>query len=430
MNRPNPTQLDAEMQITMYETDMNREYLPNDIFDTLSSEYINPTGEEPGSLPNAIYLKLKANADQASEVQVTMVKDLSGPPTIGANADQRNREETIVTKWFRQQYTDLSHATTNQAYGKYARDRAPYKVFEYRVEGLARYFKQYFGKMRRQTVVEMQSENLEDAPHFLDPQLNHNWFVPRLPNWQQPVWRENQSAWAGAIVNALNTAGTGVGAAVSIYCLQRLEEWARTEAFITPIEFEDGGDGYVLTLPTPQAVLLKNSIQAGQAGQVWRDAQAFSSEIRFMYPGLLGQFGGIRVVEDVRYPTLTIGGSGSSVSGSGSGSGAVTIQYRGMGLADDGSSDPRDRSASARQLGLLLGRAGICEWMPEGFHWEWDYEQYDKYFGSGIFCSVGIKNVVYNKHDHDDSTAQQMGNAVVPFAAPPELWPSAGLMVD
>jgi hypothetical protein len=62
--------------------------------------------------------------------------------------------------------------------------------------------------------------------------------------------------------------------------------------------------------------------------------------------------------------------------------------------------------------------------MPEGFHWEWEYEMYDKYFGSGIFCSVGIKQVVFDSTEgidsKDDGTVQQNGSIVLPFAAPPE----------
>jgi hypothetical protein len=45
---------------------------------------------------------------------------------------------------------------------------------------------------------------------------------------------------------------------------------------------------------------------------------------------------------------------------------------------------------------------------------------YDKYFGSGIFCSVGVKQPIFNVSDGDDFTVQQMGSIVLPFSAPPE----------
>ena len=65
-----PAQLQESLQIEIYETQLQREYLPNDIFDQLSSEYINSTGENPPQLPNAIYLKLSAEADEGRTVKV------------------------------------------------------------------------------------------------------------------------------------------------------------------------------------------------------------------------------------------------------------------------------------------------------------------------------------------------------------------------
>jgi len=419
-----PAVLDAELQIETYLSDMRREYLPNDIFDHLSSEFINPTGDDVPAIPNAICLKLSAEIDKGRTCKVPLVKDLSAAPTIGANGDQRTNEEDIETKWFRMEYTDLSHATTNQQYGIYARDKAPYKVFEYRVEGLARYFKQYFGKMRRQALLELQSENLEDAPHFNTSGFSPNWYFPNTRFSNQATYVLNQFDWVDTIVDKLHTAGTSALACVNLNYLTKLEEWARTEALIAPIEFEDGSDGYVVTLPTPQVSWLLNTVQEGGAGKLWRDAAAFSGEVVAKYPNMVGQWRGLRIVADSRYPTLTLGGTSGGQASYKSDSGedfTITTKYRGMGNADDGSSDPRDKTASARQCGFLIGRAGLVEWMPEGFHWEWEYEQYDKYFGSGIFCSVGIKQPVYKITDGDATTYQQYSSIVLPFAAAPEL---------
>jgi hypothetical protein len=92
-----------------------------------------------------------------------------------------------------------------------------------------------------------------------------------------------------------------------------------------------------------------------------------------------------------------------------------------MGNADDGSSDPRDKSANARLIGFLLGKAALCEWMPENFHWDWEYEQYDKYFGAGVFCSVGIKSPIYTMTNAGNVNIQQLSSIILPFAQPPQL---------
>jgi hypothetical protein len=59
------------------------------------------------------------------------------------------------------------------------------------------------------------------------------------------------------------------------------------------------------------------------------------------------------------------------------------------------------------------------EWMPEDFHWEYDYEMYDKFFGSGIFCGVGIKMPIHDVTGGDSNTEQQNSSIVVPFSQPP-----------
>jgi hypothetical protein len=417
-----PAVLESALFIETILTDIRREYVPNDIFDNLSENYINPTAEEPPALPNAIYLKLKAEVDEGRTCKVAMLKELSATPTIGSAGDQRLNEEDLTTKWFRQEYTDLSHATTNQAYGIYARDKFPYKLFEKRVPLLANYFKQYFGKMRRQALTELQSENIEDAPHFNASGLGPNWFVPNRRYSEQPDYTENMADWTDRIAATLLAAGVGINACVSLNYLIKLEEWARTEAFITPLDFEDGSDGYIVILPMPQISWLLHCVQVGNAGVMWQVASSFAPDIVKKYPNMIGQFRGLRILADSRYPTLTLGGSASNVTYT-SDSGidyTITVQYRGMGRADDGSSDPRDKTVNARQVGWLIGQAALCEWMPEGFHWEWEYEMYDKYFGSGVFCSVGIKQPIFNVTDHDDSTAQQDSSIILPFAAPPE----------
>lgn len=411
-----PGVLDPELQIEIYLTDLRHEALPQEVFDKLSSDYVYSTGEDAPSLPNAIYYKLDAKADEGRKAKIPMVKDLYEAPTLGANGDQRLNEEDITTKFFDVEYTDVSHATTNQAYGVYARDKKPYKLFEMRAPLLGRYFKQYFGKMRRQALLEFNSENLATAPHFLPARWSPNWFFPGLSYVNQPTYDATPADWTAALVNALNAAGTGTNAAASVRFFQLLEEWASTEALIRRITFEDGTDGYVFVIPTPQATWLKHPTNTAALGGVWRDAQAFSQEVRMMYPGFLGQLGCIRFVEDPRYPTLTVGGTATGTAGGST----LTAQYRGMGNADDGSSDPRDKTANARQVGFLLGQAALVEWMPEGFHWEWEYQQYDKFFGSGVFCSVGIKQVAYDVGTGAGSTTlQQQGSIVVPFAAPP-----------
>ena len=415
-----PATLDAELQIQIFETDVYEESIPNDIFDSLSGSVTYEAGQKQAALPEACFLKLNAQANDARSVVIPMIKELSGSPREGSAADQRGYEEDIITKDFTMQYTDVSHATTNQSYGITARDKIPYGIFQKRVPLLGRYFKQLFGKYRRQMLLEGQSQNLLQAPHFNAPMFNPNWFVPNIDDSDQPVYNKSYSGFTDHIVEALNDAGVGaVGSAINVRYEQRLEDWAFATKFIEPLTFEDGMEGYLHIIPLPQYTWLKHPVHERALGKIWRDVQAFPKEVQMMYPGLVGQIGRLRIIADMRYPTLTPSGTGSNSWIKGSGT--LTPQYRGMGNADDGSSDPRDKSASAWQVGFLVGKNFGCEWMPEKFHWEWNFEQYDKYFGSGLFCSVGMKLVNWDrgKASKNTNTFQHLGSIVTPFAPPP-----------
>ena len=401
----------------MFETDVWIESLPNDIYDHLSGNVIYDGGKEPPQLPEAMYLKLDAAADEARKVKLPMVKALSGDPQLGSDADQRGNEEDITTKLFETEYTDISHATTNQGYGITARDKIPYKIFEKRVPLMSNYFKEYFGKMRRQASLEIQSENLLEAPHFNSPGLNPNWFVPNTDDADQPVYNTNYDHFVNHIADVLNAAGTGEEACISVRYEQRLQDWCFATKFLSPLDMPDGQQGFIHVIPLSQYTWLKHPVNARTLGPSYRDLHDLPKEGVFAWPGVVGMIDRMLLISDMLYPTVTPGGSASASASSGH---SLTCRYRGMGNADDGSSDPRDLTSAGREVGFVYGKRALVEWMPEKFHWEWEYEWYDKFFGSGLFLSVGIKLVQYDKSvGKTYKTLQCPGCAVTPFARPP-----------
>jgi hypothetical protein len=418
-----PAGIDEGLYIETILTQVRQESLPQEIFDALSSNVINPTADTPIQIPNEVYLKIQATPTSVRTVKVPFRKAYSGEPNLGSNADPRLTEEDAVLKFWTIRYTDLSKTTSNQNYGIGAIEKKAFNVFEYRVEGMGVWYKEYFGKMRRQTLLQRRSENLEDAPHFLTTgDFTPNWFVPNLSASQQPVYTSDQQDWVDTIAEALHLAGTGINACASLGYFQDLEAYARYELLITPLIHPDGSDGYVVILPEPQSRWMRKVIQDGNVGYLFTSSASFSADFLKRYPNSIGRFGGLVFVEDGRYPTLTIGGSASnsaSFKSDGTADYTITAQYRGCGNADDGSSDPRDKTATARQVGFLLGQAAIGEIMPEDFHWEYDYEMYDKYFGSGIFCSIGMEMPCFDITDGDSTTLQQISSIALPFAVPP-----------
>jgi hypothetical protein len=419
MSINHPAELDTALQITLFQTDLQEEALPDDCYDRLSGPVSYASGAQAPDLPDSMYLKLDSEADNgARTVRVPMTKDFSQEPNLGSDADPRLHEEDHELKFFDMQYTDASHVSANQAYGVISRDKIPYKIFESRVWKEARYWKQYTGKMRRQASLECQSENLLLAPHYNAPELNPNWFIPNIDDSDQPAFDADPGDFVDHVGISLTLAGYGTDAAWSHVYEQRLEEWAFDH--LNPLEMPDGKQGFIHVLPSPQCRWLKHPTNTAVMGSVWRDYAFFTDEMKFLYPSAIGMLGRNVIVEDLRYPTITLGGTASTSGVRGASGGyTVTCKYRGMGRADDGSSDPRDKTSTSRQIGFLYGKHALCEWNPEKFHWEWEYEMYDKFYGAGVFEGIGIKLVRYNKTSADATTMQCDGCVVTPFAHPP-----------
>ena len=422
INRPGA--FNPDLQIKIWEVAFAKDTIPDDIFSFMSGTVNMAGGKKSPALPNAIYLKINAEKPKgAYEITVPLVKSLSEDPGLGSDYDQRDNEEDYKTKSWSIQYTDVCHATVNQSYGHTALDTFPYDLFKERVPLLTEYFQQYRGKESQQAIIEGQSENLLEAPVYNDAQLNPNWFLPNVLEGDQPVYDTNYISFVNNICNSLTAADIADdNSSISVEFLQKLEARAfnglNGKNRIKPLKLPDGMDGYVLAVPYPQYMLMMHPTRERSLGKIWRDSSKFENKDMW-FPSAVGMVSRLLIVPNMNYPTLTPGGAPSQ-SGSGSGDhGTLSLAYRGMGDADDGSSDPRDFTAAAWQVGYLLGAQALCEWMPEKFHWEFEFEQYDKYYGSGLFMSHGVKAPWFDAYSKNSTTIQNMGSVVVPFAPPP-----------
>jgi len=412
LNRPN--NLDPELLIQIFETEVRNESLPADVFDFYTSLY--PVSEDPPPIPDSIYLKLSASSNSARTVTVPMLKELAEDPTEGSNNDQLGNEERQSEKRFHMHYTDQSHAVVGQEYGILGRDAIPYKKFEQIGPQLGRYFKQLNGRMRRQATLEGIGYNLMQQPTNLNTRWNPNMFICGLNNTDQPSYSTNAQTWTNRIANAIQSAGTAAAnanSALNISFLLDLQEWA--SEFIEPIDL-GGREGYIVLLPSPQCTWFRNPTNLKSLGDLWVSYTAIPDKGKMFYPDLIGDVGKLRLIEDNRYPTLTVGGTGDHHT--------LTARYRGMGRKGV-QSDPRDKTNHSKQVGGLYGRGALCEWRPEDFHYKYHMDNYGKIYGKGMFTSVGIERVEFDYSTSNTNnvpaagTVQNDGCISLIFSAPP-----------
>ena len=410
LNRTNA--LPIEQQVRIWERKLNKESVPADPINMMAGVH---STEKRTPITNEIFIKMEGGKNDQRFHRMVLQKTLSGAPTEGSVANPVGREEDLRQKIFDLFYTDWSHQVSLQEYGIEAINKDYWSIFEQINPQLALYAKQYDGKYMREALLERYSANLTAAPHFLNQEFSPNIAIAGLHSSQFPVFNNTPATWTNRIATGLVTAGVGAQASATIRFMQLVEEWASVEKVIEPVDV-GGRETYVCLIPSPNARYLKDPVVAGNMGAAWRD-YASLNPAELMFPGVLGRIGRCLIVEDPRYPTLTIGGTAGNYT--------LTPEYRLAGR--DPQSDPRDKTLQARQVGYLLGKAALAKWQPEPFHWEYEYEQYKKFGGKGIFTSVGYQMVQWDfgnlntDNPPTSLTRQQDSSVVLLFSNPPLL---------
>lgn len=410
LNRP--TALPAELQVNIWERKLRQEALLHDPFTSLQGVH---STERRVSIDNEIYLVLEDGGNNARTKTITLQKALSGRPTEGSTASPLGGEEELDQKVMDLHYTDVSHAVALQNFGIDKLTKDYWGIFDQITPLLAQWARELEGKYIREALLERYSSNLVQAPHFLTQEFSPNIAVAGTAVSAWPDFSAAGATHVNAIGDALTAAGLGASACATPRFIQLVEEWATSEKTIEPV-YIDGKETYLIVLPSPQARYLKDPAVSGNMGDIYQRQNGLS-QTEMQFPGVITRIGRCLICEDPRYPTLSLGGSAGAYS--------LTARYKLPGRGPN--SDPRDKTASARQVGYLLGKGALTKWMPEPWHWQWEFEDYDKFGGKGIFASCGYEMVQWDFGDSNtanpptDNTRQQDSSAVLLFANPPAL---------
>jgi hypothetical protein len=224
------------------------------------------------------------------------------------------------------------------------------------------------------------------------------------------------AGWTNAISAGLVAAGVGAQASATVRFIQMAELDASYNKIIEPVSV-NGKETYIVLLPPDQARFLKDPVLAGNLGNAWQRYAALPEGEEMHFPGVIGRIGRCLICEDPRHPTLTLTGTAGAYT--------LTPQYRLAGR--DPWSDPRDKTLTARQVGYLLGKGAVTKRVMEDYHWEYEYEQYKKFGGKGIFGTMGWSMVQWDYGANNTvnpptaATRQQDSSMVLLFSMPPLL---------
>lgn len=400
-----PSQMTQEMWQEYWDSRLQRESLSHDVFSALTTVMDGTSGTQKMQVPmDAVVAQLNLPPNGERAAHLGFVHALDDLPQEGDLSTQIGNEETIRTKFMNAYFNEYSHAVTGFKYGIHAHEAKPYKIYnenmDFATNLLADYVQELKGLYRRQALLERYSQNLTQSPHSLTQRWNPNWYIKNLLDSQQPTYNTNNVTFQNNIITALQTAGTGINAALDHHYMLALKNRAK-QLRIEPLVI-GGMKKYIFTVPSEQAVWFRSMDIAGSGGGYWKD-YTYLNEKGIMFDGLIGEYDGIICVEDERAPTLTISGSAAPFT--------LTANYMFMG-----NNDQRDETATARQVGFLLGRGPLVEWEPVKVHHEYDDYNYKKWMGKGAFGMTGDQLRMYDQTTPNNASIQQHSSIVAVFA--------------
>jgi hypothetical protein len=144
-----------------------------------------------------------------------------------------------------------------------------------------------------------------------------------------------------------------------------------------------GEQKYPTLIPARQAVFLKNANVGGSFGAIWTQYNRMN-KVAMHWPNYLGDFGNLILIEDPRAPTLLLGGTSAPFT--------LTAGY-----LYPGRNDQRSASVNARDVGWVLGKGALVDWVAETLHWETENAlTYNKFRGRGGFGTYGVQQTQYD----------------------------------
>lgn len=393
-----PSNITVELVQEYWDSKLTHESTPTDIMSELTSVMDGTQSTDQLTIPDdALIAQVDIGPMTGQRVaHLGFVNALNQKPQEGDLAVQIGNEETFRTKYMDAYFNEFSHAVTGFNYGIHAYDAKPYGMYGGENMPLATkllgvHAQEVFGVYRRQALLQACSQNLTASPVSLSYFWNPNFYIKNLYDTQQPAWSPNNTTYTAAICAALNTAGTGINAALDAHYMIALKNRAK-ELRIEPLTI-NGKKRYILTVPTQQTVWFRSLDISGSGGAWWTNYAALQTE-GVNFTGMIGEWDGIIVVEDSRAPTLTIGGSAEPYT--------LTAGY--LWPANN---DERDNDDDTREVGFLLGKGALVEMYPEKIHHEYDDYNYKKWIGKGYFGMYGAKLRHYDNTTQTAATMEQ-----------------------
>lgn len=374
---------DAALSLDAINTDLAVSATLQDCFASSVADVIY-TGKGKVTVPDSIVMRIDAAPTGAKTVTMPIKDPIRGLPRAGTGEKQAGYEVGQKVRYITAHYNEYSQAIATETWGVNFNDVDKFGLYREANPDLAKYFEEVTGRQYREASLETVTYELTKAGSDLTKNWNPNVFVANIDPWSQPAYDADVATYTNNIITAMQIADTGtngVNANLSIQFLDAVLNYARVSKRIKPIS-TSAGNGYLLVLPSNAMSSISSAV--GELGNLWRDVTSLTKEA-IEYPGLVGMYKQLLIVEDDRNPTLTATYTDAT-------SGLLAPSYVQPGNDDLRNLEVYNTATNPTwSVGGLYGQAAFCDWTVRALHWEDQIEEYGKEKGIGGFTERGVE---------------------------------------
>jgi hypothetical protein len=391
---PTLTTTAAGLQIKAWDRILQMRALPEDIFFAFGGTYSTATK----TIPNAIYMKVPATANQSYSVTFPLLMPLSTDPGMGTGTDILGNAEQQSLRQFIAYYNDYDKSVKSTGFGIEYIEGMPYSLMEKITPLIAQYLKEMYGYWFRYCLINGISPNILANPVAQSVVPHPNTLVKGVPLADQPstLYNPNAATMASIIASSFAQVPAGTAGAITPSNILAIAAYYTYTRVLAPLNI--GGESvYIMTIPTSQKNYLLDPSVTNSLGAVWQAVSRFQNKTVADLPQVLGQIANVVLVEDPRAPVAEAFGTGSGSSTS-SGTNAIYVdKYLKPGLNDQRNDFIND--TNVMEACFFLGNGAVADIEPETAHYETETQQLGKNVVKGAMGCRG-----FNRMDFDQST--------------------------
>lgn len=367
------------------------------------------------------------------EIRIGLDRPYHECPRLGRNQNMLGFEENQRWKWTTLNYNEVKKSFMYWGWGVDANDQEYYNAMR-NVTPKAKF---YHAELRDQRIQEAICLSIERTltmpPVNRSQQVNPHVFVCNTALGGQPVYHPQtviqtatgaccttptyRNTYIERIGDAL-FAATNSGAnpefcyldveqllALDYHCRQTLKMPALRIA---------GKEYRLFVVPDSVATWLANPNNTQSLGAAWVQYAALPTEVQSL-PGVLGAVRNLLIVENLRHPTVTLGGADE----------AWTLEF---GFMYPGNNDCRNMAAYSSDsadlnyvfdVGYVLGQNGLFEWIANALRYNLkESTEYQKINGLGTILNGGIQLIIYDNDTNTPTSFYHNGTCLVLMAKP------------